>query len=143
MMTPAHDVLMSLMMSAHSQQQQQYVVNLKHSVPLNRLPQSVSLLTSHVCAHTSSSAHTHTNTYNYNSSIQFASIADHTNTVRSKCVIKVIKFDRVGALVAVANADGLVSVYDFDECQYKMMKRYVCFWGWGGCVNDVCVCVCV
>jgi hypothetical protein len=137
-MTPAHDVLMSMMMSAPTQQlqQHQYVVNLKHSVPLNRLPQCVSLLTSHVCAHTpNASSNTHTNTSNNNSSIQFASIADHTNTVRSKCVIKVIKFDRVGALVAVANADGLVSVYDFDECQYKMMKRYVC------CGDGVVVCV--
>jgi hypothetical protein len=99
MLGPVHDVLL-----AHRYVQS---TNLKYSVSLNQLP---------------AARETIIRSLETDSQLQFASVAQHMNTVRSKAMITVIKFDHVGALVAVATADGLVSIYDFDECLFKRIS---------------------
>lgn len=59
--------------------------------------------------------------------MQFANPAPlQTSSIRNlDSRIICIRFDNVGALLAVSAANGVIRVFDFDECQSLLQKRFV------------------
>jgi WD40 repeat protein len=55
------------------------------------------------------------------SKLEFTKSAKQSNNAHITC----IKFDSIGVLFAVCSSSGIIQIYDFDESNAKLNKRYV------------------